>query len=188
VSRTQYFTAASLDGFLADENGSLDWLFRVPHGEGEGRWKPFFSQVGAMAMGAMTYRWAVEHEKLLENPESWRGFYGDVPCWIFTRGGVPLIPGADLRVVSGDVAAVHRDMSSVAGERNIWIVGGGDLVGQFHDSGLLDDILISIAPVTLGAGAPLLPRHIEGMRVASVSQDGQRVDIHYTLDDVPKRR
>jgi dihydrofolate reductase len=189
VSRTQYFTAASLDGFLADENGSLDWLFRVEHGDSGGsRWDSFFPKVGAMAMGATTYRWAVDHDKLLDNPERWRSYYGDVPCWIFANGDVPLIPGADLRVVGGDVVPVHRTMSAVAGERNIWIVGGGDLVGQFHDAGLLDDILVSLAPVTLGAGAPLLPRHIEGMRVASVRQDGQRVDIHYTLDDVQRAR
>jgi dihydrofolate reductase len=43
----------------------------------------------------------------------------------------------------------------------VWLVGGGELVGQFHDAGLLDEVILSVAPVTLGAGAPLLPRRID---------------------------
>jgi dihydrofolate reductase len=62
--------------------------------------------------------------------------------------------------VSGDVAPVHDEMLRVADGRNIWLVGGGDLVGQFHDQGLLDEVIIGIASVTLGSGAPLLPRRI----------------------------
>ena len=52
-------------------------------------------------------------------------------------------------------------MVGAAGDRNVWIVGGGDLAGQFADAGLLDEVIVSIAPVTLGGGAPLLPRRIE---------------------------
>jgi dihydrofolate reductase len=52
-------------------------------------------------------------------------------------------------------------MAAAAGDRNVWIVGGGDLAGQFAEAGLLDEVIVSIAPVTLGAGAPLLPRRIE---------------------------
>ena len=51
-------------------------------------------------------------------------------------------------------------MVRAADGRNIWLVGGGDLVGQFHDQGLLDEVIIGIASVSLGAGAPLLPRRI----------------------------
>jgi dihydrofolate reductase len=52
-------------------------------------------------------------------------------------------------------------MVAAAGERNVWVVGGGDLAGQFHDHGLLDEVWVQYAPVTLGAGAPLLPRRAE---------------------------
>jgi len=186
TTRTQFFTATSLDGYLADEHGSLDWLFRLPegnNGDHERRCEAFFSQVGAMAMGATTYTWAVDHDELFENPQRWHDYYGDVPCWVFTRRELESVPGADLRFVSGAVAPVHAEMLDAANGKNIWIVGGGDLVGQFYDAGFLDDIMVSICPVTLGAGAPLLPRRIEGMRVESVSQDGPRVDIHFTLDD-----
>jgi dihydrofolate reductase len=179
---TQFFTAMSLDGYLADEQGSLDWLFNSPHGEGgEDRWGNFFSRVGAMAMGATTYRWALDHDALLDNPQRWHDYYEDRPCWVFSHGELPAIPDADIRFVSGDVAQVHAQMKAVSGDRNIWVVGGGDLVGQFHDAGLLDELLHSIAPVILGAGTPLLPRLIEGMSVLSAAQDGSRVDIRYAV-------
>jgi dihydrofolate reductase len=55
---------------------------------------------------------------------------------------------------------VHAEMVAAAGGKNVWVMGGGDLVGQFHDHGLLDEIIVGIAPVTLGRGAPLLPRRI----------------------------
>jgi dihydrofolate reductase len=100
---------------------------------------------------------------------------------VFGHGDLPAIPGADLRFVSGDVRPVHAEMSAVAQERNIWIVGGGELVGQFHDAGLLDEMRVSIAPVALGAGTPLIPRRIEDMRVQSVEQDGQRVNLWYVV-------
>jgi dihydrofolate reductase len=51
-------------------------------------------------------------------------------------------------------------MVAVADGKNVWIVGGGDLVGQFYDHGLVDEIIVTVASVTLGAGAPLLPREI----------------------------
>lgn len=180
MARTQFLTAMSLDGFLADETGSLDWLYSSPH-DGEARWNDFFPNVGAMTMGATTYRWAIENHALLERPQTWHEWYEDRPCWVFSHAELPAIPGADLRFVNGAIGPVHRAMSAVAGARNIWIVGGGNLVGQFHDAGFLDDLLVSIVPVTLGAGVPLIPRRIEGLHVESVRQSGQRIEIHYTL-------
>jgi dihydrofolate reductase len=65
-------------------------------------------------------------------------------------------------------------MRAAAGTRNIWIVGGGDLVGQFYDCGLLDQLIIQIGSCTLGTGKPLLPRRLPSpvLRLASVRQMG----------------
>jgi dihydrofolate reductase len=59
--------------------------------------------------------------------------------------------------------------------KNIWLVGGGDLVGQFYDHGLLNEIILSVAPVTLGSGAPLLPRRITTppLKLADVRKYGE---------------
>jgi dihydrofolate reductase len=77
--------------------------------------------------------------------------------------------GADIRFVRGDVEPVHREMAEAANGRNIWIVGGGDLAGQFYDRGLLDEIHVQICSVTLGAGKPLLPRKITSPPLELVS-------------------
>jgi dihydrofolate reductase len=181
MALTQYVTATTLDGYIADPDNSLDWLFvvdRDDEGAGFGR---FLADVGAMAMGATTYEWVLDHEDLLEHPERWHAYYADRPCWVFGHRELAPIPGVDLRFVQGDVAAAHAEMVEAAGGRNVWLVGGGDLVGQFHDAGLLDEVRVSIAPVTLGSGAPLLPRRIEGLRLESVERNGQMVEATYVV-------
>src|SRR5262245_59062907 len=100
-----------------------------------------------MAMGATTYEWVLEHE----GAESWTKWYADTPAWVFTHRELPPVTGIPLRFVQGDVRPVHAKMTEAANGKNIWLAGGGDLVGQFADNGLLDEILVGIAPVTLGA-------------------------------------
>jgi len=184
VTKTQYYTATSLDGYLADEANSLDWLFEVDRApEGRHTFEAFFSGVGAMAMGATTYEWVVEHDRMLEDPGKWRAYHRDVPCWVFSHRTLPAIPGADIRFVQGDVAPVCEGMARAAAGRNIWLVGGGDLVGQFADRGLLDEILLGVAPVTLGGGAPLLPRRLTASRLELVEaeQDRQFARLTYRV-------
>lgn len=156
--KTQYYTATSLDGFIADANNSLGWLFQFGEIEGD-TYPDFIREVGAIAMGSTTYEWILAHQinEGAEMPQEWP--YKQ-PVWVFTSRELPPVEGADIRFVQGDVIPVHQAMVKAAGDKNIWLVGGGDLVGQFHDHGLLDEIIVSIASVTLGSGAPLLPREI----------------------------
>jgi len=183
VAKTQYYTATSLDGFIADEEHSLDWLFEVERGAGAEQFAAFFAAVGAMACGSNTYEWVLEHDRLLDNPEKWRGYYGDTPCWVFTHRDLPAVPGADIRFVSGDVRPVHEEMTRLARGKDIWLVGGGDLVGQFADHGLLDELLVQVAPVTLGGGAPLLPRRLGAaqLELVEISRNGQLASLSYRL-------
>jgi dihydrofolate reductase len=187
VGITQFYTATSIDGFIADEANSLDWLFQVPAGDDdvghEARFAVFFERVGAMVMGSTTYEWVLANDQLLEHPEKWRGSYGETPCWVFTTRELPAIDGADLRFVQGDVAPIHAEMVESAGDRNVWIVGGGDLAGQFADAGLLDEIQLNIAPVTLGEGAPLLPRRLlaSDLTLVGLERHGQFVATTYRV-------
>jgi dihydrofolate reductase len=185
VTKTQYYTATTLDGYIADENNSLDWLFEVDRETegGEHSFAAFFAGVGAMAMGATTYEWVLEHEQVLEDPEKWRRWYGDTPTWVFAHRTVPPVRGAPIHVVQGEVAPVHEEMTRAAAGKNIWLVGGGDLVGQFADQGLLDEILVGVAPVTLGSGAPLLPRRLTAsqLELVDVAKDRQFARLEYRV-------
>lgn len=177
MTKTQYYTATTIDGFIADSDNSLDWLFAVEDSR-DNPFGDFFAGVGAFAMGATTYAWVREHE-----PTSWQEFYGDVPAWVFTHRSPPPIPGAALSFVSGDVRPVHAAMTVAAAGKNIWIVGGGDLAGAFADAGLLDELILGVAPVTLGAGAPLLPRRLTSDRLTltATEQRGQFAYLTYAV-------
>lgn len=170
--KTQYFTASSLDGFIADPQHSLEWLF--PLGDVEATSYPtFIRDVGALAMGSHTYEWMLRHliSPEADKPQPWP--YSQ-PTWVFTTRSLPGIPDADIRFVRGDVRPVHDAMVAAASGKNVWIVGGGELAGQFHDRGLLDEMHVQVGSVTLGAGMPLMPRTITSppLRLVSVRAVG----------------
>jgi dihydrofolate reductase len=174
MSLTQYYTATTLDGFIADPDNSLEWLFRREREEdGPLNYGEFIAEVGALAMGSTTYEWILDHEFAGKDPADWKWPY-DIPCWVFTHRVLPVVPNAQIEFVRGDVAPVHEEMVRAAGDQNVWIVGGGDLVGQFADAGLLDEVIVQVAPVTLGGGAPLLPRRIE-LRLDEMGRNGDFV-------------
>jgi dihydrofolate reductase len=121
-------------------------------------------------MGSTTYEWILDRA-------DWPY---DLPCWVFTHRELPVVPDKRIELTSGDVAAVHEKMLAAAGERNVWIVGGGDLAGQFADAGLLDEVIVYVAPVTLGAGAALLPRRIE-LRLEELGRNGDFACARYSV-------
>ena len=182
--KTQYYTAASLDGFIATTDHSLEWLFQLGDIADTG-YNDFIKDVGTLAMGASTYEWMLRNVVGPEakTPGPWP--YSQ-PTWIFTHRELPRVPGADLRFVQGDVRPVHRAMTEAAPGKNVWLVGGGELVGQFHDHGLLDELIVTIGSVTLGSGQPLLPRAITHphLRLTSARAMGPGfVELRY---DVPR--
>lgn len=170
--KTQYYTATSLDGFIATEDDSLDWLF--PLGDlNETSYPSFINEVGALAMGSATYEWMLRHADKVSASTGSPWPYTQ-PSWVFSSRPLPLIEGAQIQIVRGDVRPVHAEMRQAAGAKNIWIVGGGDLAGQFYDAGLLDEIIVQIGSVTLGRGKQLFPRRVTSppLRLISIRQVG----------------
>lgn len=154
--KTQYYTATSLDGFLATEDDSLEWLF--PLGDlNNSSYLDFISKVGALVMGSATYEWIVRNSDQVAK-ETGSPWPYEQPTWVLSTRKLPKIEGADIHFSSGDVRQVRREMLAVTKDKNIWIVGGGDLAGQFYDAGLLDEIIVQIGSATLGKGKPLFPR------------------------------
>ena len=180
--KTQYYTASTLDGFIATTDDSLDWLF--PLGDvNDTSYPTFIKSVGAIAMGSTTYEWILRHHVRpdADRPQPWS--YTQ-PTWVFTSRSLAAVPGADIRFAHGDVRPVHADMVNAAAGKNVWIVGGGDLAGQFYDAGLLDEMFVQIASVTLGAGKPLFPRAITQppLRLVSARAIGSGfAELHYEL-------
>lgn len=180
--KTQYYAASSLDGFIATEDDSLEWLFPLADLNDSG-YPDFIAEVGALAMGSATYEWIVRNAAKVA-AETGSPWPYTQPVWIFTSRALPVIEGADIRFAKGDVRPVHQAMRAAAGGKNIWVVGGGDLAGQFHDAGLLDELIIQIGSVTLGRGKQLFPRRVLSptLRLVSVRQMGAgMVELRYEI-------
>lgn len=153
MTRYVYYTATTLDGFLADDQDSLAWLFRQEIDQtGEGGYEGFVEGIGALAMGATTYEWIVRH--LAETGEPWS--YTQ-PSLVFTHRDLSPVHET-VSVVQGTPASHRAALEEAAGDRDVWVVGGGDLAGQFAEDGMLDEVQVACAPVTLGSGRPLFPR------------------------------
>lgn len=156
--KTIYYTAATLDGYIATEDDSLEWLFALGDPPGSS-YPDFIAGVGALAMGSATYEWLRRHEAEVVAQAGSPWPYTR-PAWVFTRRALPAVAGADIRFARGDVRPVHAELRAAAGGKDIWLVGGGGLAGQFLEAGLLDRMIVQLAPVTLGGGKPLLPRRV----------------------------
>lgn len=75
---------------------------------------------------------------------------------------------------------MHAAAVEAAGGRDVWLIGGGGLVARFVEAGLVDELWVQLAPVTLGAGAPLLPARVE-LRLEEVARNGDFVCTRYTV-------
>ncbi len=165
--KTQYYTATSLDGFIATEDDSLDWLFPLGNVNDTG-YPAFIAEVGALAMGASTYEWMLRNAQKVA-AEAGSAWPYSQPTWVFTHRSLPALAGANLHFARGDVRTVHAAMRKAAADKNIWVVGGGDLAGQFFDAGLLDEMIVQVGSVTLGKGKPLFPRRLTSPPLVLVS-------------------
>jgi dihydrofolate reductase len=167
---TQYYCAMSLDGYIAESDDTLDWLMgyegsfegegveQGPMSEG-GSYERFYEDVGALISGATTYEFVLDH---MGEDGEWP--YKGKPCWVLSSRDLPVPAGedVDVRIVNAKVQDLHDEMIAAAGERHLWVVGGGNVASQFADEGLLDEVLVTVVPVVLGAGKPLFDRRLPG--------------------------
>ncbi len=149
----QLYIATSLDGYIAKNNDSVDWLDEMPHPEGEDYgYEEFYSGVDTVIMGRKTYDVVVGFG--VEWP------YSDCKTYVVTRDqnfkgklGNP----TTINDLSPETIREIRNES----RKNIWLVGGGRLVAEFLNQGWIDEMIISLMPVVLGEGIPLFPPKIK---------------------------
>jgi dihydrofolate reductase len=180
--KTVYYTATSLDGYIATEDDGVDWLF--PLGDvNDTSYASFIADIGALAMGSSTYQWMLRHLQSATTEAEGQWPYSQ-PTWVFSHRELPRFPGVELNFVRGDVRPIHAAMCQAAAGKNVWIVGGGDLAGQFFDAGLLDEMVVQVASVTLGSGKRLFPRRVTSpaLQLMSVRQMGPGLaELHYVM-------
>jgi dihydrofolate reductase len=147
---TVYFTASSLDGYIVDEKDSLDWLTsREVDADGPFGYEAFIKSVGALAMGSATYEWVVNN-----HPGDW--MY-EQPSWVLTHRPQIIVAGHPVQTFDGDVTELHSKLVSAAAGKDVWVVGGGDVAAQFVAAELIDEMIVSYAPCSLGGGSRVLP-------------------------------
>lgn len=147
---TIFYTAATLDGFLADDNHSLEWLMRQDIDlEDESAYPHFLRNVGAIIAGASTYAWVLAHDDGRWNYEQ--------PTWVLSHRPLPARPG--VHVGPADTAAalvaLHEAAVVAAAGKDVWCMGGGGVAAALATVGRLDQLQVQIASVLLGSGKRL---------------------------------
>jgi dihydrofolate reductase len=181
VMRTVYYCATSLDGYIAESDDTIDWLTGYqpaplgPDVEPVGgpfpeEYAEFYEGIGAMVSGSVTYEW------ILEYGGEWP--YPGKPYWVLSSRDLPVPEGRDVRM-----GGTFEEMIESAGDRKLWIVGGGGVASQFAEAGLLDEVWVTVVPVVLGAGKPLFDRRLPGgpMRLmAALPRSSGMVELRYS--------
>ena len=183
-----YTTATTVNGFLATEDDSLDWLMAVG-GETQDL-GDLMDATSILVMGSHTYEWLLRDQDLISQPEAWTVSFGTRPVIVFTSRDLPAPQGADVRFVDGSVGDNADMLQDTAGDGTVWVMGGGDLAGQFLDAGLLDEITLHLSPVFLAKGKSLLPRDLASDRLTLVQarQIGQFIEATWRISHRSEER
>ena len=168
------YIAASLDGFIAAPNDSLDWLFKYDGMDlGEHDYALFLKQVRTVVMGRGTY------DFLARDPAPWA--YGDQRVIVVTSRPIE-DPKGPLETRS-DVDALIAELRALE-DGDVWMLGGGELQMAFMERGALDEIEIYVMPELLGGGRPLFPARwfqASPRLLSAKALDRGCVRLHYAL-------
>ncbi len=179
-----YNCATTVNGFIADDQDSLQWLFDVPGSpEAEADIAHFLADIDAIVMGSTTYEWLLDQ---FSSPQELTTSYGTRPIWVFSSRDLAVHEGTNVRLINGAVSDVLPQIQNNA--TDIWVMGGGDLAGQFLDAGALNRIILTMAPVFLPSGRPTLPRRIDSKKISLSShrQVGQFVELTFNVNPAGK--
>ncbi|PZX04595.1 dihydrofolate reductase [Psychrobacillus insolitus] len=166
------FIATSLDGYIATEDDSLEWLFKV-EGDGDNGYSDFYDTVDTVIMGRRTYDWLLEQEL-----ESFP--YEGKECYVFSR--TVSQDNENVKFFSGDVVDFTNQLKNKEG-KNIWVMGGGDLIHSFINKKLVDELIITVSPVLIGKGIPLFKEvdfELE-LTLKSINRFNQFAEIRYEV-------
>jgi dihydrofolate reductase len=171
-----YYAAMSLDGRIAGPGDDLSFLQTLSGGpEGYG-YDEFIAEIDGLVVGASSWAYMKDYK--------WA--YDDRPVWLMTHNPEPpTIEGADMHVFSGEVSALLEELEA-AGLQRVWVIGGGNVVGQFLAVDRVDELIITVAPTFLGQGPALadgeFPRRRYRLLSATNSEGDNGVMLRYERD------
>ena len=162
------FIASSLDGYIAREDGGIDWLFS----DADYGYSEFYGSIDTVIVGRKTYDQSLGFD---EDP------YKGKKAYVFTHDKHASDGRADF--VSSDIADFVKKLKRMKG-KDIWLVGGSDIVSILFNAGLVDRIILSIHPAVLGRGIPLfkgLTWEMQMKLAKTISYPSGLVQLHYEL-------
>ena len=166
------YIAESLDGYIAAEDDSLEWLFKSEgQGEGDAGYAEFMENIDTVIMGRRTYDWVME-------AENGNFPYQDLASYVFTSS--PLEEKSFVTFTNQQISSFMKDLKEKPG-KDIWVIGGSKLLHEFVREDLIDEWIISIAPVLIGKGIPLFQEFDFEIRLKlnDVKMYGQFAQLHY---------
>ncbi|WP_088893508.1 dihydrofolate reductase family protein [Leptolyngbya ohadii] len=145
-----YYVAASIDGYIATPDGSVDWLnaFENNSEENSGEdygYEAFYQSIDGLIMGSHTYEQVCSFGEWV---------YPGKPCWVLSQRSIP--------VSQPEVTLTHQPPEAIVPLleaqklQRVWLVGGGQIATAFYQRGFLDEFILSLMPIVLGSGIPLL--------------------------------
>ena len=129
------YIAASLDGFIARRNGDISWLDKYQGGKEDYGYGDFYANVGASIMGANTYEKALTLNDGIDNK---------MPTYVLTHRKLPTMADADITLYSSNLSELVTKIQKKT-QKDIWLVGGGQLTQSFLKENLLDRIILGNA-------------------------------------------
>jgi len=166
------YIAASLDGYIATEDDSLEWLFKTAgEEEGDAGYDEFMKTIDTVVMGRRTYDWVME-------AENGKFPYQDMDSYVFTSSAAEENPY--VKFTNQEILNFVKELREKPG-KDIWVIGGSKLLQSFLEEDLIDEWIISLAPVLIGKGIPLFQEQDfeRRLKLKSVKSYGQFAQLHY---------
>lgn len=173
--RIVYYVAMSLDGFIARRDGRVDWLDAFENPAEDYGYQEFYSAIDGLLMGRKTYQQVLQFG-------DWP--YPDKPCWVVSRSTLEARPLPEVKPTSASAAELVSELKD-HGLQRIWIVGGSELATSFYSQQLIDELILTVIPVTLGAGIPLFGSHQVETPLSLITQkvfSQGVVSLHYQIN------
>jgi dihydrofolate reductase len=146
MPRIKLYIATSLDGFIARENGSIDWLTKYENNpETDYGYSEFYASIGKVLMGRKTYEQALGFGE-------WP--YREKKSYVFTRQKESIRRENNVEFISEDIGEFVRQLKGNT-EEDIWLVGGSQIIKVFFEENLVQDLIVFVVPIILGSGIPL---------------------------------